>query len=99
MIKWRILYIPPTPFTTHFYAHSIPLINHNFSWESKLNDTGVDNKTYFFFVETSYGTSQLSTRKLSILSGSSGNDTYDRRVILFALLRRIASKNRIVIRH
>ena len=99
MIKWRILYIPPTPFTTLFHAHSIPLINHNFSWESKLNDTGVDNKTFFFFVETSYGTSQLSTRKLSILSGSSGNDTYDRRVILFALLWRIASKNRYVIRH
>ena len=49
MIKLRILYIPPTPFTTHFYAHSIPLINHNFSWESKLNDTGVDNKTCYFF--------------------------------------------------
>ena len=28
---------------------NLPLINHNFSWESKLNDTGVGNKTFFFF--------------------------------------------------
>ena len=49
MIKWNFLYIPRTPF--YYNLHSCPanplLINHVFSWKSKLKRTSVDITCFF----------------------------------------------------
>ena len=49
LLKWRFLYIPPIP----FYYNPPPcppttlLVNHIYSWKSKLKHTGVDITCFF----------------------------------------------------
>ena len=48
-LKWRFLYIPPTPF--YYNPRPCPstvlLINNIYSWKSKIKHTGVDIKWLF----------------------------------------------------
>ena len=76
-LKWRFLYIPPTPFYYNLRPcpPNVLLINNIYSWKNKLKHAGVDIKCFFVnkifvnkklrnLLEAPYRTSETSKLEL-----------------------------------